>query len=517
MTIRHGGQSGINVVNRNPARPGSTPATSSVAIPRPPEDQVSILLAKVQALEKKIREHEFHSHKYIPDHTHTPAPKEKKTQNNNNPVHSHTPPLPSVGVVNRVRDSSTFLPPVKVASKPLAIASTSQINPPFVSIRKPGGTAVSLGGPFDFYSPTPMPLPTTTHYIPTIPYQPVQIPPHLSSSHPDMGHEKPRRGPLHPPPALAPPMIPAPPQVLPPSIPPPTRHDHQPQHVPVMQQQIEPVAHAPIHPPAKPVGHQAPIAMVRQPVEPIVQNTAPPVVQNPTPSAPPLPPVPDTWAPAPTDAPLPPTVPQVILAETTNNNVHKKSTTTHVASTNNAKPTTVNNDPLPSQPPTEEPAGGAKRTEWNNNSSGQGKAANLENPPTNKPSTENNQSPTQLPTGEFEGSQAREMVVDQLTGMIAGNQNTSNAERNMVRDFLSGIEELPALFLGLTWAERQNVMRQQTAQPLNTNTDPSLTGQSSQRTFYRGDPFAASVFDPFYVDTTNNPWGQRSPFTAGWW
>lgn len=520
--MRHGGQSGVRIMNspESSSKSGLAVPPTSLPIPRPPHDQVSILLAKVQALEKKIREHEFHSHLYIPDHTHTPSPTNAKTQIKV-PGHAHTPALPAVNSVHKAHAGSTVPPPLKVASKPDTIASSSQIHPTFPELNQPGGTAIALGGHFNVFTPTPRPVPTTTHYIPTAPYQPVQIPPHLSSSHNDgRVRNRPRGGPLHPPPALAVPMIPQPPQVIAPAIPPP-RHDQQ-QHMPVGHQHMDPIAHAPIPQPTIPPAHP--------PANPAMQDPLPPVMDQPTPPLPPpAPVVPSAWSSTVTDPPVPSVTPTSNPNKNTNAKPVGNSNNVNNNNSNNNAPTTTNTANSNQAPPTEEPIGnanggngnGGKRTEWNNNNSGQQRANNLENPPPKSSSSESNQIQTQPPTGEFEGSQAREMVVDQLTGMIAGNQNTSNAERNMVRDWLSGIEELPALFLGLTWAERQNMMRQQTAQSLlnnnnmNSNSQADMAAQTGQGGFYR-DPFTG-VLDPFYVQTTNSPWNQRSPFTTGWW
>ena len=526
------------------SKKASTAAPTSIPIPRPPQDPVSLLMAKVQALEKKIQEHEFHSHQFIPDHTHTPSPTPGKTHAHNNiPTHTHTPSVPAN---NKVTAHSTMTPPDRVARKPDSIASPSRIHHTF-----PGGTGgIALGGRFGVFSPTPGPIPTTTHYMPSVqPYQPVHMPPHLSNSHGNgVQGDRPRGGPLHPPPpAHAVPMIPQPPQIVAPSIPRPSKHNH---HMPVVHQPIDPVAHAPIpgptrqppmpqpQPTAHPMGpmvNQPINQQVIQPVNPSMQGTLPPVINRQTQAMP----LPEqgayisTWTTTVTDAPLPSVSPPIVGNKNSNVNNAGPVDTANNANANNNNGANVNSNtvdtnanPQPAPTPAEDPvvstntnSNGAtsgtstKRSEWNNNNSGQQKAAGLENPPP-KPSSESNTIQTQPPAGEFEGSQAREMVVDQLTGMIAANQNASTAERTMVRDWLSGIEELPTLMLGLTWADRQN-MRQNPPALINNNEIASGQTAGGQGGFFR-DQFAG-VFDPFYVQTTNSPWSQRSPFTSGWW
>jgi hypothetical protein len=97
--------------------PVSTKSTNVAFTAAPPGQSDSLinrLLAKVQELEKSIKQHEIHAHSHIPDHTHTPHPlvarltstpypfmtanasTKKPSSNNPKPSHAHVPNQPFV-------------------------------------------------------------------------------------------------------------------------------------------------------------------------------------------------------------------------------------------------------------------------------------------------------------------------------------------------------------------------------------------------------------------------------------
>ncbi|WAR03865.1 ANPRC-like protein [Mya arenaria] len=81
-------------------------------VPPPPNDAVSVLLARVQMLERKIKMHEAHSHDIIPNHTHTPAPILPHTHTI--PYHTNTPP--TVHEHHVARHNGPFFGPQQLAS-----------------------------------------------------------------------------------------------------------------------------------------------------------------------------------------------------------------------------------------------------------------------------------------------------------------------------------------------------------------------------------------------------------------